>query len=113
MRSPQEIAAQTFARAVRDALRAGTVVAGRTLTMIQKDTAAKRLAAQLAGLTIGIDEMALAGTHDRGQLRAICSRADEQGYGGWDAKSGTMRWHLERQSNPTLWGLSDAGEDLG
>jgi three-Cys-motif partner protein len=109
----QEIAAQTFARSVRDALRAGTVVAGRTLTMIQKDTAAKRLAAQLAGLTIGIDEMALAGTHDRGQLRAICSRADEQGYGGWDAKSGTMRWYLERQSNPTIWGLSDAGEDLG
>jgi three-Cys-motif partner protein len=112
-------AVEAFGRSVRSALAAGTVIAGRLLTTIEKDQAARRLAGLFAALTVHLEDMHGAlGVYDRGQLRAICRRAEQNGYGIWREDTGVMEWFAARRtgradrSAPTLWDLPDAGEGL-
>jgi len=96
-------ATKTFTRHVGEALRAGTVVAGKTLHHTQKDLAAKALWEKHRGRTMTIDELYdVDASYDRGQLRAICKAAADDGYGSWNRTSGVMEWRQDREPDPTL-----------
>jgi three-Cys-motif partner protein len=83
-------ARDTFARDVRTAGAAGTLVAGEILSKPQKDAGAKRLHELFRGLSVTPREMQPAFTWSLTQLRAICNAADAIGLGRWDGT--TMHW---------------------
>jgi three-Cys-motif partner protein len=90
-------AVEAFARAVESALKAGTVIAGRTLTTIERDKAAVQLFERFRGLTMTTRQMyAVVTRYSLGQLRPICNTAEKNRYGRWDDKTGTMKWLAER-----------------
>lgn len=93
--SPTAVGA--FAEKVEAALKAGTLIAGKTLTAIERDTAAADLFARFRGLTMTTREMAPAvPRYPLVQLRPICHTAEQNRYGRWDQKTGTMEWFTER-----------------
>lgn len=90
-------AVPAFARAVKDAMRAGTVIAGRVLSAQQKDDAAVMLFNLFAGRSLTAREMApFVPRYSLDQVRTICRTADQNRYGRWDEKAGTMEWFAER-----------------
>jgi three-Cys-motif partner protein len=90
-------AVTAFARAVDSALKAGTVAAGGMLTSIQKDNAAVELFERFRGLTLTTRQMyAVVQRYSLGQLRPICNTAEQNRYGTWDEKTGTMQWFTDR-----------------
>jgi hypothetical protein len=98
-----ERAATTFARHVGEALRAGTVIAGKALNHTQKDLAAKELWEKFRDRTMTIQEIYdVDARFDRGQLRAICKAAAADGYGEWQPMASVMEWYAERAPQPSL-----------
>ena len=97
-------AVEAFARAIQAAARAGTLLAGGTLTAIQRDKAAAELFDRFRGLTLTTREMVVvAPRYSLGQLRPICRTAQEHYFGRWNDVSNTMEWFAERQSPPGLF----------
>jgi len=96
-------AVEAFARAVKTALKAGTIIAGAALTTIERDRAAAELFERFRGLTLTTRQMLPAVTrYSLGQLRPICNTADQNRYGRWDATTGTMEWFQDREPTPSL-----------
>ena len=96
-------AVEAFATAVRTALKAGTIVAGRSLTTIERDKAAADLFKRFRGLTLTTRQMSAVVTrYTLGQLRPICNTAAQNRYGHWDASTGTMDWFEERAAAPNF-----------
>jgi hypothetical protein len=96
-------AVEAFARAVETALKAGTVIAGRALTTIERDKAAAALFERFRGLTLTTRQMLPAVTrYTLGQLRPISNTAAQNRYGRWDASTATMEWFEEREPAPNL-----------
>lgn len=94
-------AVEAFAEKVELALKAGTVIAGRTLTTIERDKAAVELFNRFRGLTLTTRQMyAVVTRYSLGQLRPICNTAATNRYGRWDDKTGTMEWFSERAPEP-------------
>lgn len=95
-----------FSRAVETALKAGTIIAGRALTTIEKDKAAVELFERFRGLTMTTRQMyAVVTRYSLGQLRPICNTAEKNRYGRWHDATGTMEWFMERAPevpSPTL-----------
>ena len=97
-------AATAFAKAVRRALAAGTVIAGRLLTQAEKKASADRLFELFRGQALTIEDMHGVGIGlDLTQLRTVCGAADGL-YGHWHPRSRTMEWLDERTPDPTLFG---------
>lgn len=98
-------AVTAFTRAVETALKAGTLIAGRALTSIEKDKAAAELFGRFKGLTITTREMvAVVPRYSLDQLRPISRTAQTNRYGRWNEAASTMRWFDEREPEPTLFG---------
>jgi three-Cys-motif partner protein len=96
-------AVEAFESAVKYALRAGTVVAGKALTTIERDKAAVDLFGRFRGLTLTTRQMSSVVTrYTLGQLRPICHTAAQNRYGRWYAGAGTMEWFAEREPEPNL-----------
>lgn len=94
-------AVEAFAGKVELALKAGTVIAGRTLTTIERDKAAVELFNRFRGLTLTTRQMyAVVTRYSLGQLRPICNTAATNRYGRWDDRTGTMEWFSERAPEP-------------
>lgn len=92
-----------FARAVATALKAGTIIAGKSLTTIERDNAAAELFERFRGLTLTTRQMYPVVTrYSLGQLRPICNTAAQNRYGKWDDRIGTMEWFEERELEPNL-----------
>ena len=87
-----------FEQAVKTSMKAGTIAAGRTMTTMEKDKAAKALFEKFRGLTLTTDLMAIAfAGYKLDQLRWICTIAETSGYGEWDGARRTMAWYSERR----------------
>jgi three-Cys-motif partner protein len=96
-------AVDVFADKVEVAFKAGTLIAGTTLTAIERDKAAAELFGRFRGVTLTTRQMAPAVTrYSLGQLRPICHTAAQNRYGRWDAATGTMEWFAEREAAPNL-----------
>jgi three-Cys-motif partner protein len=96
-------AMDAFARAVQTALKAGTVIAGKSLTTIQRDKAAAELFDRFRSLTLTTRQMSAVVTrYTLGQLRPICNTAAQNRYGRWDAATGSMEWFADREAAPNL-----------
>lgn len=94
-------AVEAFENKVKAALKAGTLIAGKTLTAIERDHAAADLFGRFHGLTMTTREMAPAvPRYPLVHLRPICHTAEQNRYGRWDPKTGTMEWFAERALAP-------------
>lgn len=101
-------AVEPFARAVETALKAGTIIAGRALTSIEKDKAAVELFERFRGLTMTTREMiAVVPRYSLDQLRPISRTAESNRYGRWTEGTSTMEWFQDRapETPPPTLGL--------
>ncbi len=101
-------ALETFDRAVKSGLRAGTVIAAGLLTMQQKQAIAKTMFETFKGSTLTISQIHGAGAGlNRQQLRAIAEVLDGE-YGSWIPMRDTIEWFEARRErsaqrdDPTL-----------
>ncbi len=98
-------AVEAFDKSFGEALRAGTVLAGKATTSVQRDNAAVRLFELFRGLTLTTRQMAAgAPRYTLDQLRTICRTAETNRYGQFDEATSTMTWYEERQPPLSLFG---------
>jgi three-Cys-motif partner protein len=95
--SRHTVAEDLFKRVFDDALVAGTIAKGKTLSLAERSAAAARLAGEFAGQRVTVDEMALLSARSpKGQLPTICRTAEADGWGTYEAGTRTMTWFSER-----------------
>jgi len=80
----------------------GLLSAGR-LDLVARAHAARRYWQAYHGETTVIDQLYQEGTQpwNRAEIRSICVTGDEERYGRYDERAGTMRWFVEREPDPT------------
>lgn len=93
-----------FARIVQTAFKAGTMIAGASLTTIERDKAAVVLHGRFRGLTLTTRQMfAVETRYSLGQLRTLCRTAETKRYGRWDEAGSTMEWFQDRAPEQGLF----------
>jgi three-Cys-motif partner protein len=96
-------AVTAFATAIESALKAGTLIAGATMTSIERDKAAEEMFKRFRGLTLTTRQMhSVVTRYSLSQLRWISHTAAQNRYGGWDAATLTMEWFAEREAEPSF-----------
>jgi three-Cys-motif partner protein len=96
-------AVRPFAASVRNGLKAGTLIAGDTLTVQQKRAIAPGLWERFHGTTVSIDDMYAAGVGaSKLQVRTLAQAAADDDYATFDAKRGLVTWGAEKPKDPTL-----------
>jgi hypothetical protein len=94
-------AVPVFAKAHKVATVLNTLIAGSSLSIQQKDIAAKELYELFKGQTVTTRDMrSVSGRFDLVQLRSICAAADVARYGRWSSKTLTMEWFASRAPEP-------------
>jgi three-Cys-motif partner protein len=79
------------------------ILAGRHLDGVTKAHAASRYWQSYQGETTSVDRLYEEGTQswDKGQIRSICTTADEDRYGRYDEDEGLIQWFKVRGEDPT------------
>ena len=79
------------------------ILAGRHLDGVAKAHAAQRYWLSYAGEPTSVDQLYEEGTQpwDKGQIRSICTTADEERYARYDEGEGVIEWFKVRGEDPT------------